>query len=931
VSTTVLATKLFAPGRRERLVARSRLVEELDRSLADDHRLTLVSAPAGFGKTTLVSDWIDSLARRGTHTGTAWLSLDSGDNDLSRLLHHLAAALNRCGLDVDLAGMESRASLDGAAILTGLVNEIVRAGEQAPERHWLVVLDDYHVIEAAAVHEALDFLLDNLPRQLHLALATRSDPPLPLARLRSRGQLVELRAADLRFTSVEAREFLNHVMGLDLTVGDVEALEERTEGWIAGLQLAALSLRTRTRDETAGFIDAFTGSNRFVIDYLVDEVLDRLSPEAHSFLLRTSVLDRLTGALCDTVTGGSDSASTLERLDRDNVFVVALDAERSWYRYHHLFADVLQARLLAEHPEVVPSLHATASDWYAAHDLVPDAVRHALAGGHHDRAAYLIEQALPRMRRGRQDTTLLSWIRALPEGVVRRSPVLSIVSGWSMMMAGDLAAMEARLDDAEAALAAGGEDDALARTWADTEDLRTAPATVHVYRAALAQARGDVAGTLDHARHALDLAGPEDHFVRGAAGGFLGLAAWAAGDVDQALSTFSQAVRSLHAAGNLVDELDTTVVLADMWMTAGRPRQARRIYEQALVAATRHGEPYPRATADIHVGLAELDRERNDLTGARAHLDVAKVLGERASITENRHKWYVVAAQVRAATGDHAAAIELLDQAQALYRPGFYPDISPIPAMRARVHIAAGDLDQARGWARDQHVDLGDEATYLHEYEQLTLVRFHLATRHRASSAQDSQEAEAVPLDDVVEALRRLYADAVATRGGTLLEIGMLQALTLHAAGDRDEAVAELHRTLLRAPEPEDYVRLFLDEGAPMLALLHDAAGNHREPDVAGQHVRRLLDAAHRGAEPETTSGTKDTPAAGGGSLANPLSDRELEVLRLLDSDLTGPEIARQLYVSLNTLRTHTKRIFTKLDVRNRSAAVRRGHNLGLL
>ena len=685
----MLATKLFAPSRRERLVARSRLIEELDASLVDDHRLTLVSAPAGFGKTTLVSDWIDSLAQRRTNMGAAWLSLDSGDNDLARLLHHLAAALNRCGLDIDLAGMESQDSLDGTVILTELVNEIVRAGEQAPEMHWLVVLDDYHVIEAAAVHEAVNFLLENLPRQLHLAVATRSDPPLPLARLRSRGQLVELRAADLRFTSLEAREFLNHVMGLDLTVGDVEALEERTEGWIAGLQLAALSLRTtRTRDEAAGFIDAFTGSNRFVIDYLVDEVLARLSSEAHQFLLHTSVLDRLTGALCDTVTGGSGSASMLERLERDNLFVVALDAERSWYRYHHLFTDVLQARLLAEQPDVVPSLHASASEWYAVHDLVPDAVRHALAGGDHARAAYLIEQAVPHMRRGRWDATLLSWIRALPESVVRRSPVLSIVSGWSMMMAGDLGAMEARLDDAEAALTAGSEDDALVAAWADTEDLRTAPATVHVYRAALAQARGDVAGTVDHARYALDLAGPEDHFVRGAAGGFLGLSAWAAGDVDQALSTFSEAVRSLHAAGNLVDELDTAVVLADMWMTAGRPHQARRSYEQALVAATRHGEPYPRATADIDVGLAKLDRERNDLTGAQAHLDVAKVLGERASITENRHQWYVVSAQVRAATGDHSAAIELLDQAQTLYRPGFYPDIRPIPAMRARVHIA---------------------------------------------------------------------------------------------------------------------------------------------------------------------------------------------------------------------------------------------------
>jgi len=925
----VLATKLFAPSRREHLVARSRLVAELDGTLADDHRLTLVSAPPGFGKTTLLGDWLDSLERRRPNVGAAWLSLDGGDNDLPRLLLHLAAALDRCGLHIDPGVIESPASLDGVAILTGFLNQIVRVGEQTPDRHWLLVLDDYHVIEAPDVHRSVEFLLDHLPRQLHLVVATRSDPPLPLARLRSRGQLVDLRAADLRFTSAEAREFLNHVMGLELTAQDVAALEDRTEGWVAGLQLAALSLRnTRTREETADFIDAFTGSNRFVIDYLVDEVLGRLPADAHQFLLRTSVLDRLTGPLCDTVTGGSGSAIVLERLERDNLFVVALDAERSWFRYHHLFADVLHARLLAELPDVVSSLNASASEWYATHDLVPDAVRHALAGGDHVRAAYLIEQAVPQMRRGRHDATLLSWIRALPEPVVRRSPVLSIVSGWSMMMAGELAAMQARLDDAEAALAAGREDPNLAATWADTEDLRTAPATVRVYRAALAQARGDVAATMDHARRALDLAGPDDHFVRGAAGGFLGLAAWAAGDVDQALSTFSAAARSLHAAGNLVDELDTTVVLGDMWMTAGRPGQARRSYEQALATATGHGEPYPRATADLHVGLAELDREDNDLTGAQAHLDVAKVLGERGSITENRHRWFVASAQVRAATGDHATAIELLDQAQALYRPGSYPDIRPIPAMRARVHIAAGDLDAARRWADDHGVDLGHDVAFLQEYNHLTLVRLHLAGHHRAASAQDGHAV--APLDELSDSLHRLSADAEPTRAGTLLEIGMLQALTLHAAGRRDESLAALDRALVRAPEPGDYVRLFLDEGAPMLALLHDAAGN-RGTDAAGRHARRLLDAARGSARSGPTGGISDAPAGDGESLADPLSDREMDVLRLLDSDLTGPEIARRLYVSLNTLRTHTKRIFTKLGVRNRSAAVRRGRQLGLL
>ncbi|WP_132209137.1 LuxR C-terminal-related transcriptional regulator [Kribbella steppae] len=905
MSTPVLATKLFPPARRSELVARPRLADRLDSTLSRGHRLTLVSAPAGFGKTTLLSDWAASQERVG------WLSLDEGDNALPRFLAHLWAALAGAGLDLDPAALEAAPT---SAALTTLVNELVRAGQQRPGPDWLLVLDDYHVIEAPEVHEAMTFLLDHGPDQLHLLVATRSDPPLPLSRLRSRGQLTEVRAADLRFAPAEAMEFLNEMMGLHLTEGDVQALEERTEGWIAGLQLAALSLRdVSDRGDVAEFIGAFAGSNRFVIDYLVDEVLARQGAEVRDFLLRTAILYRLTGPLCDAVTGGSYGGQVLAELDRGNVFLVPLDAERSWYRYHHLFGDVLRARLMAEYPEQVPALHQAASDWHASHQLVADAVRHSLAAGDYDRAAYLMEEALPDMRRTRQDSVMLGWTRSLPDTVVRRSPVLNILSGWSLMLAGDLDGMERRLDDAEAAMAAGAHDKALAATWADTEDLRTAPATLWVYRAALAQARGDIPAVVRHARRALDLAGADDHFVRGAAGGFLGLAAWASGDVQEALSTFSEAVRSLHAAGNLVDELDSTVVLGDMWISAGRLHRARRLYERALETATAAGEPYPRATADLHVGLAERDRELDDLVSAEEHLATARVLGEHGSITENRHRWYVAMAQVRVATGDHAMAKQLLAQAEDLYRPGSYPDLRPLAAMRARVDIAAGDLTAAEEWADSHDVTSDDDASFLREYEHLTLVRLLLA-RHRESRADDAGK--------VLALLDRLHADANGTRAGSLLEIGMLRALTHHAREHQLEALAELNQALAAAPEPDGYARLFLDEGAPMLALLHDAAFRpDGEYDVLRQHARRLLD---------TTPSAAPT-APDHGSQAGPLSERELEVLRLLDSELTGPEIARHLFVSLNTLRTHTKRIFTKLDVNTRAAAIRRGHELGLL
>jgi LuxR family maltose regulon positive regulatory protein len=873
VSPPVLATKLFPPSRRETLVTRARLAEGLEASLSEPHHLTLVSAPAGFGKTTLLTAWLDALRDTRPDVRTAWVSLDGGDNDLARLLMHVAAALAAPGPEVDSAWVQQGTG-DGTAALTALVNELVAAGQRTPDRHWLLVLDDYHVIDAPAVHESLTFLLENLPRRVHLVVSTRADPPLPLARMRTRGHLVEVRAADLRFTTAEARDFLNRVMGLDLTERDVAALEDRTEGWVAGLQMAALSLRnTRTREEAAQFIDAFTGSNRFIVDYLVDEVLARLSAPEHQFLLRTSLLDRLTGSLCDSLTGTPGGAAVLERLERDNLFVVALDADRAWFRYHHLFADVLKARLLAEQPDIIPALHLRASRWYADHDLAPDAVTHALAAGDAPRAAYLIEQALPRTRRARQDATLLSWVAALPDEVVRRSPVLSILSCWSAMMSGDLEAMAARLDDAEAALVLGAQDPSVAAMWAQTEDLRTAPATVNVYRAALAQARGDVTGTVQRARQALSSAGQDDHFVRGAAGGFLGMAAWAAGEVDRALSTFTQAARDLRAAGNDVDALDASVVLGNMWVTAGRPGRARRTYEQALSTATAKGEPYPRATPDLHVGLAELDVERNDLGAAQAHLDSARTVGERASITENRYRWFVANAQLQLARGHHAAAVDQLDEAQELYRPGTYPDIRPIPAMRARAHIAAGDLAEAQQWAHDHHVSLADDVTFLHEYEQLTLARLYLAGAHRPAGSRPVTRSAS--LTRVLEALRRLHDAADAARPGTVLEVGVLRALTLQAMDEPEQAIGALDTAFARAPEPEQYVRLFLDEGAPMITLLRRAAGPGRDVDsAAATHAGRLLHAAEAGGPPDTRS-----PSAPAG-LVDPLSDRELQVLR---------------------------------------------------
>jgi LuxR family transcriptional regulator, maltose regulon positive regulatory protein len=964
----VVLTKLHAPAQRERLVLRPRLLEAFDRLLEPGQRLGLVSAPAGFGKTTLVAHWTSSVANDTDHcVSVAWVSLDEADNDLGRLMAHILTALQRAGAPVDVglldaSGSEAMDVTAALGLLTAVVNMVAEtaelggrdaagaagggrqqvSGAQAGRsRRWLLVLDDYHVIAAPEVHEAIGYLLNVLPERLRVLVSTRSDPPMPLARLRSRGQLTELRAGHMRFTHAEAGAFLNQVMGLNLEEVDVAALDDRTEGWAAGLQLAGLSLRGRTgAQEVSDFIAAFTGSNRFVVDYLTDEVLARQSEQMRRFLLRTSLLDHLTGSLCDALTRASDGQQVLDRLDRENLFVVPLDEERTWYRYHHLFADVLRSRLRASEPDLVADLHRAASDWYAAHDSVEDGVRHALAGHDFARAGRLIETGLAQLRRQRRDALMLSWLRALPAEVVRPNPVLSTAVGWAAMVAGDLDAVQRHLDDADRALAAALEDPAVAASWVDTDDLRAAPASVHMYRAALAQARGDIDGTATHARATLSLAGPEDHFIRGAGAGLLGLASWASGDINEALPTFEQSMTSLRAAGNLVDTLDSIIVLAGMWVTAGRPSRAHALCEQALRTATADGEPYPRATADLHTWLAELALMRNDLTDAEHHLATSATLAERASITENQHRWPTVAAGLCAARREYRRALDLLDEATRLYRAGFYPDLQPLAATRVRVQLAAGDLDAALQWAQHADIALRDPAKFVREYEHLTLVRIHLTlsvtpnlalTRNTTTSTVAPGSSGAQPdLPGAMELLGRLDEAAVAAgRHGSVLEVRFLQALTQHASGDTAAALETLAGAVQAAPEIDTYARLLLAEQPAVDALLHASSGAADDPGVAPVRAwwQRLVSGGPAAAPPSETSSAR--PLAG--RLPDPLSDREAEVLRLLASELTGPEIARSLYITLNTMRTHTKRIFAKLDVTSRGAAVRRARDLGWL
>jgi len=609
-----MATKMYVPPTRPGLVVRARLLDRLSSGAAA--RLTLVSAPPGFGKTTLLAEWVRTATAASRRV--SWCSFDAAESDASSFWSYVMASLAAVvpGLDDARRELTAGGAAPSPQAITSLLNELAGAAEEV----WLV-LDDYHVIEDHDVHDGVRFLLEHLPPWVHVIISTRVDPDLPLSRWRVRGELVEIRAADLRFTREEAADYLQSAPGLELTATDIDALSERTEGWIAALQLAALSLRGR--EDVSGFIERFAGDDRYIVDYLMDEVLVHQPADVREFLLLTGVLDRLTPGLCDEVTGLGNGAQMLIGLERANMFVVALDDQLTWFRYHHLFADVLRARLLAERPAEMPPLHRRASNWYANQGFTDDAIRHALAAKDYERAGVLIEDALPQARRDRRDATLIGWLRALPAEVVRRNPVLTTLEAWTFLVAGDLDALESRLDHAEALLA--GADSA--SPGAETAELRTLPASIALYRASLAQARGDLAGVMLHARRVLEVAGPDDHFWRGAAAGFLALAAWSQGNVQLALETFTSAVASLHSAGAIVDELNSTALLAEMWTVAGRPGKARALCERALAAADALGLGAARASADLQVELAELDLDAADLTSAEQRLAVVQPLG----------------------------------------------------------------------------------------------------------------------------------------------------------------------------------------------------------------------------------------------------------------------------------------------------------------
>ncbi|MCW5714675.1 MAG: hypothetical protein KIT43_09210 [Bauldia sp.] len=896
MAAPLVATKLYAPRLRPGSVRRPRLSGRL--APREETRLVLVSAPAGFGKSTLLAEWLAEATAVGRRI--AFLSLDHTDADPRAFWSHVVAALQRgAGVGETMAAALEAGDPPDEDLLAILLN--ILAGVPGGVD---IVLDDYHVIDRAEIHAGLAFLLEGLPEGSRLVISTRADPPLQLPRLRARGELVEVRAADLRFDPAEAADYLNGTMGLRLTAGNVADLDDRTEGWIAALQLAALTLRGRA--DADDFIATFTGNDRYVFDYLVEEVLQRQPPELRRFLLRTSILDRLGGPVCDAVLGTSGSAAVLDGLHRGNLFLMPLDDRRQWYRYHHLFAEVLQAHLREEAPGDVTELHRRAAAFFETQGETESAIRHALAGSEFDRAAALIARSIPELRRSRQEALLRDWLKALPDAVVRANPVLGVGLVGALLSNGEFDGIDGRLADAERALA-----QVTAHGVASDAQLDEVPTQIWMYRAAMAQVRGDMPAMMAAATRAAEGSAPGDHLGRAAAAGLLGIACWTGGDLERAAASWNDCFLGLAATGHVSDALGSSVALAEIAVTRGRLGEAFRAIERALrLAATRPGLA-PRGTADLHATLAGLHRERGDFAAAREHLATSRQLGDRAGLGPYRCRLGVAMAGVAEGEGDLATALDLLVDAERAYVGDFFPNVRPVAAMAARLRIAAGRLDEAARWRRESGVGIEDETASLREYEHLTLARLLLAEQRAARSGRGSAE--------LVEFLGRLERAAErGGRGGSLIDIALLKALAHGLRNESGAAMASLERALALA-EPEGFVRLFADLGAPMAELL----GNALRRGVAPAYVRELLAAfapVRTAARPET-----------GEQPAEPLSERELDVLRLLRTELDGPAIARELEVSLNTMRTHTKKIFEKLGVNNRRSAVRRAEELNLL
>jgi LuxR family maltose regulon positive regulatory protein len=860
----LLTTKLHIPPLRSELVPRPRLTERLKEGIS--RKLTLVSAPAGYGKTTVVTEWLDKSEYLAT-----WLSLDESDNDPRRFLVYLIAALRQVHQGIGVAAeamLQSPQPPPDEVLLTALVNEITAVPES-----FLLVLDDYHAIHTPPIHQQIAALLEHQPPQMHLVLITREDPLLPLSRLRARGQMLEIRREDLRFTPGETADFLKRVMGLPLSVAEITALERRTEGWITGLQLAALSMQGR--DDLGGFVQAFTGSSRFILDFLIEEVYECQSPEVKDFLLRTSILDRLSGSLCNAVTGKNNSQELLEALEQANLFIVPLDQSREWYRYHRLFSELLRDRLRSSTPGDEVELHVRASRWFEARGLATEAIQHALDASDWERVAKLISKAAEGMLNRGELITLIGWFQKVPEELIRSQPDFGMAYAWALLLLG-------RLDEAEELLACfeeiGGSVPLLLG--------QVASAQAHA-----ARSRGDNQRVIEKSEQALALLPEGDIISRSLLSLNLGLVYAFDGRLREAVPALNEAQALASQTGNQYAGLTAQIILARTLASQGALRQAEKMLRNIIQS----GEGI-QILVLAHYDLTTIYYEWNDLGKAWDHLEQGLEISTRSGNTEFQNAGHILKVPLLIAQRNMLEALAEAETAHALSG-----DFGPVTQARgmachAGIALVMGDLATARQWIEQMPEDVDAHAFY----------RFLGLTRARLLLAEGCKSEADEELTACYERARE------AGWGYAMVVILVLRAL----AAKRDEAALGFLTDALRLAQPEGYIRTFADAGVSLVPLLHEAARQGIMPGYIGQ----ILETCDEGRKKPATL-----------PLVEPLSEREIEVLRLIAAGLSNREIAEKLVISIGTAKTHVHNVCGKLGVRNRTEAATRAKVLGLV
>ena len=917
MASPLLTTKFYIPPKRAEFISRPRLLECLNEGSLLDRKLTLISAPAGYGKSMLVSEWVNtirSISEKSNQTACriAWLSLDEGDNDLSRFLQYFIGAINEIKSLQGVIGKGASGMLQSPqmpsveVVLTPLINDIAAISESI-----ILVLDDYHLIETTSIDDAISFFLENMPPQMHLVIATREDPHLPLSRLRVRGHLTELRGADLRFTNSEAAEFLNHVMGLDLSVDDIAALETRTEGWIAGLQLAAISLQGRA--DTTSLIRSFTGSHRLVLDYLVEEVLNQQSESIQIFLLKTAVLNQLTGPLCDSLTGQENGQAVLERLEQNNLFIIPLDEERHWYRYHHLFTDLLRQRLQQQLPDQLPFLHSQASVWFEQNGFSEEAIEHALRAEDVERSARLIENVAEAVW-GRGEYKLQRWLSSLPDELIFSKPQLYVFQAWVLLSCGNMVAADQLLQTALLALEKStGSSDQMTQgksqeTGINPQTIRGRIATTQAFSAFY---RGDMTGTMQYASAALEYLPEEDRSWRGTATHILGDVYDFSGEMVNAYQSRLEAVAVTRASGNIFPCLIANLKLAVTLRHQGQLQQVQEICQEQMQLTTENGMMQTDVFGWLLAICGEVLAETGDLEEAvlqtQRGVEITEGGGDLAMLGWS----YLCLIRVLFSCGNLTKAEKIANRLEYAARESHVPPLfmNLKAAWQARIWLVQDQVERASQWAEERDLDAKGELFYLHEMEYIVLARILCAQGQ---------------LDEATQLLQRLY-EAAETGGRTarMIEILALWALCLHAHNDTDQAIMTLEKALAFA-EPGGFIQIFVDEGPAMARLLYKVLARGISPDYVQQLLAGFPVDEPKQADPSKSQATDY-------EWVEPLSEREIEVLQLIANGLTNQEIAGKLYLSLNTVKVHTRNIFGKLGANNRTQAAARARALGIL